>query len=305
MRYFYHHLIAITFGALACGPTISSGQSMPASGSGVRSLFDREVEFSKSCAAIGQHQTTYESLAENGILFRPGPKAAKAVLEKQEPGSIVLKTYPLFVDVSASEDFGYVHGVYEFQTNKPLTDPIDYGFFCTVWEKNESKQWKVVIAQAISTGVERPGNISLDFTFPEGSDKPRAYPKNVSKEEIAKQLTSLEKVFSDNWQKAPSSSLFTKLLADSGKIYRNGEMPTSDVDAVKRWAENSDVHSWKSINAGVANSGDMAFTYGSFKMKSRGEGLGHYLRVWKKQTDSSWKIVADVMKNPPKEKAGE
>ncbi|MDI6780166.1 MAG: DUF4440 domain-containing protein [Bacteroidota bacterium] len=52
--------------------------------------------------------------------------------------------------------------------------------------------------------------------------------------------------------------------------------------------------------AEVSNSGDLGYTWGTYKTKFEGaqgkplERTGKYLTVWKKQNDGGWKVIADI-----------
>jgi uncharacterized protein (TIGR02246 family) len=57
--------------------------------------------------------------------------------------------------------------------------------------------------------------------------------------------------------------------------------------------------SWKTVDAGVARSGDLAYTRGSYDFTYTAGGKvvrehGKDLVVWKRQADGSWKVVVDM-----------
>ncbi|HEV7967618.1 MAG TPA: nuclear transport factor 2 family protein [Candidatus Acidoferrales bacterium] len=57
---------------------------------------------------------------------------------------------------------------------------------------------------------------------------------------------------------------------------------------------------WRPDRAGVARSGELAYTSGKYKVSFKnalGETIsdkGKYLMVWKKQTDGAWKVLFDM-----------
>lgn len=57
---------------------------------------------------------------------------------------------------------------------------------------------------------------------------------------------------------------------------------------------------WKPVKIEVADSGDLAYSLGTWQLKGKdpkGNDVtqtGKYLTVWKKQKDGSWKVVADT-----------
>ena len=50
---------------------------------------------------------------------------------------------------------------------------------------------------------------------------------------------------------------------------------------------------WKPLGADAAASGDLGYTWGQYEAVPSGR-RGHYLTIWKRQKDGSWKVVADV-----------
>lgn len=57
---------------------------------------------------------------------------------------------------------------------------------------------------------------------------------------------------------------------------------------------------WKPVKIEVADSGDLAYSLGTWQLKGKdpkGNAVtqtGQYITVWKKQRDGSWKVVADT-----------
>ena len=62
----------------------------------------------------------------------------------------------------------------------------------------------------------------------------------------------------------------------------------------------ADQLTWKPVKIEVADSGDLAYSLGTWKLKGKdpkGNDVtqtGKYLTVWKKQKDGSWKVAADT-----------
>ena len=57
--------------------------------------------------------------------------------------------------------------------------------------------------------------------------------------------------------------------------------------------------SWRPIFAEVGGAGDLGYTIGSYEMVMAPEGapitiVGKYMTVWKKQTDGTWRVAADM-----------
>ncbi len=57
---------------------------------------------------------------------------------------------------------------------------------------------------------------------------------------------------------------------------------------------------WKPVSANVSGSGDLGYTFGTYELSFDGPGgvrivdKGKYMTVWKKGTDGSWKVAADM-----------
>jgi ketosteroid isomerase-like protein len=57
---------------------------------------------------------------------------------------------------------------------------------------------------------------------------------------------------------------------------------------------------WHSNEVGVARSGDLAYTSGTYQSAFKGGSgktlvdKGKYLTIWKKQADGSWKVLFDT-----------
>jgi ketosteroid isomerase-like protein len=70
------------------------------------------------------------------------------------------------------------------------------------------------------------------------------------------------------------------------------------------------VLTWKPVQADVADSGELGYTWGTYEFrgppgpdgKSR-VGTGHYVTIWKRQADGVWRFVLDTGNpNPPARK---
>lgn len=90
-------------------------------------------------------------------------------------------------------------------------------------------------------------------------------------------------------------------IADDGLLFRPNAVNG------KKWMQDhpvppSDKHpllAWQPVFARMATSGDLGFTTGPWEFKNdKGdatpEGYGHFVTIWKRQTDGSWKFAVDL-----------
>ena len=76
----------------------------------------------------------------------------------------------------------------------------------------------------------------------------------------------------------------------------------------KEFADSAMILAWRPVMAEISNDGSMAHTIGTWDFHVRGKdsaataGTGHYLTVWRRQADGSWKVLADIGTQHPKKK---
>lgn len=112
-----------------------------------------------------------------------------------------------------------------------------------------------------------------------------------------------------DWSKAAAAKDADKVMffyADDATIFVPNEpmatgKPSIRVEWTKLFASPSFALSFAPSRVDVSKSGDMAYEYGTYSMTlndPQGKPLndrGKYVVVWKKQSDSNWKAVADII----------
>jgi len=65
--------------------------------------------------------------------------------------------------------------------------------------------------------------------------------------------------------------------------------------------DNKDNHlTWSPVGAGIAASGDLGYTYGTYEFRSKDKdgkpavNHGKYTTIWKEQKNGSWKVALDM-----------
>lgn len=94
---------------------------------------------------------------------------------------------------------------------------------------------------------------------------------------------------------------FMAFIADDGLLFRPGAVNG------KKWmlehpvppTDKKSLLAWQPSFAGMSVSGDMGFTTGPWEFKAdvkdeKPSAYGHFVTVWKKQADGTWKFVVDL-----------
>jgi ketosteroid isomerase-like protein len=261
-------------------------------------LVEMEHAFAQAAATKGTRDAFLEFLADDGILFQPGPVNGKKLWSERQPRKGLLSWEPVFADVSRAGDLGYTTGPWEFRPNGPADQPVAFGQYFTIWKKQNDGAWKAVLDRGVTSEKAFP---RPPLSFPGDGD----VWDGKSKSDIASARASLLKLETEfsNASALNARTAFESFLADDARVLRQNAAPAVGKLAIgKLMPEAGRALTWQVAMADASASGDLGYTYGSFELNTRGVTLqrGSYVRVWKK-LNGKWKVVADVMSPDPKE----
>ena len=123
----------------------------------------------------------------------------------------------------------------------------------------------------------------------------------TTKNENAKiDLLKADRLFADMCSQKGMKQAYLDFIDSNGVLLRPNVYPIIGADAVDfllaQKTEDLDLI-WIPKDAVIANSGELAYTFGTYKMtiKNTEEILvGSYVTIWKKQQDGKWKFVLDT-----------
>jgi ketosteroid isomerase-like protein len=154
---------------------VARAQMTPA----VRAIVDQERAFSAASVAKSTRDAYMEYLADDSLLFRPGPVPGKMFIRNRPapPGKLVWA--PTFADAASSDDIGYTTGPYEFRKAEMTETPQSYGHYVSVWRKQRDGTWKVEVQLSVShekfsTAVADVKDVATAPASASGGAKPAA-----------------------------------------------------------------------------------------------------------------------------------
>jgi ketosteroid isomerase-like protein len=269
-------LFAVTLGYV----TVAQNLSNP----NLQSLIDAERAFSQLAKDKTTREAFLANLIEESISFSPGITPALKLWQQQPENDGWLYWQPAYADISASGEFGYTTGPWSWHNTKQ-DKPNGFGEYITVWRKQSSGQWKVLIDAGISHDTYPvDGHTIATSSIASTSDSKK---KETPKETIS------EKDNAFNLLLAKDNTIYPKFVSAEVKFYRNGSLPFTKVSDLKPLVNTI------YTNAGTQSSieQDMAFTYGTVETTGADAKVSKlsYLRIWKKENGRDWKIVIDLI----------
>ena len=114
-------------------------------------------------------------------------------------------------------------------------------------------------------------------------------------------MVKTEQAFSKMAEEKTAREAFMSYIADDGLLFRPGAVNG------KQWmiehpvppSDKNPLLAWQPSFAGMSASGDMGFTTGPWESKAdrkdpKPSAYGHFVTVWKKQPDGTWKWTVDI-----------
>ena len=258
-------------------------------------MLETESSFARASEEKGTTSAFLEFLAEDSIVFTPGPTDAKQFWSTEKFESVLIWR-PSFGCVAEAGDLGYTTGPSE--ARKTVTDEnVEYhGHFATIWKKQTDGKWKV----ALDIGVSNPPpQQKVKETVPSTCLGTAEAPVKAADGEWQTTQQAFEKEL-----KANAGAALLRHADPQIRILRSGALPAVGLDAARLLlsADRSKV-TRTSAGGEVSNSGDIAYTYGSYTAElAAGTETGYFLSVWKTHAAGEWKLALDVQKRLPKPK---
>ena len=255
----------------------------------VQAVVEAELSFAKLSKEKSTKEAFMENLHTDGIVFSNGEPVNGIELWKKRPATNgMIFWWPVFADISLAEDMGYTTGPYEMSKDKN-SEPFAFGYYSTVWKKNGSGSWKVAIDLGIN--FERPEDENSQLRTVRKSSNKGKKPLASSKEG----LTFIEQSYTQ-WLNETGNSFLPEYFSRDCRIHRTGNWPYTSWKVIESIQEDRQFY-FEPIDADVSESGDMGYTYGRVKIESKDGNMerANYLRVWKREPDTNWKIVLDVI----------
>ena len=123
-------------------------------------------------------------------------------------------------------------------------------------------------------------------------------PKSANKliDEKIKMMDA-DKAFSKLSEDKGMKSAFMEYIDSNGVLLRPNQLPivgANAIDYLSMQLDNEYTLVWEPKGGGIAQSGDLGYTYGVYKMQPKTIDsimYGTYVSIWKKQNDGSWRFV--------------
>ncbi len=252
-------------------------------------MVESERKFYQTGQDKGTRAAFLAFLADDAIVFRPGPVNGQEAWGKRPETGLDLIWEPMFAAISRSGNFGYTTGPAKWKANKKDEKFLGYGQFVSIWKKQKDGSWKV----ALDLGIENPDPAgkpeALRIAIPEKeiADKSSPAARRPTLQDAQTAFVALAKL---DFTKA-----FREAASDGVRLYRDGSFPAIGRDAGMHLLEPEQAGVTMQIMKGdISSSADLAYHYGTYSdTQTQAAKTGHFFQIWQTDAAGAWKLVLD------------
>ncbi|MEO6151191.1 MAG: hypothetical protein ABIN95_02655 [Mucilaginibacter sp.] len=256
----------------------------------VKTVLSAEENFNKSVAKKGIKDAFLSVADIEGIVFKPN--AVKIIdfysnITKQ-PGN--LSWEPKFARISANGDLAFTAGPYIYHSGNKEDDKV-YGQYVSVWRADADNKLKLLL----DLGIQHPEpehEIITDFKEPDSAKLSMPSKDPFSGKNL---ILLTDKSFNQALTRSVIGS-YKEFLSPEGRYYFPGFEPMTGQDQVMRFVENQSLDITAiTINAGRAASNDLAYSYGTARIK-KGDIVSNfnYVRIWEIDKTFKWNMLLEI-----------
>jgi ketosteroid isomerase-like protein len=252
-------------------------------------LANAERWFAQTSLARGIREAFVTYLADDAIVFQPGPIAAKQWWRDHPASKATLLWGPAYAETARSNDLGYTTGPSRY---KPAGEnkPTYFGQFVSVWKKQNDGTWKVRLDVGIDTPEPKRDGDRLQVR--DGATESKT---ETGGREAEVGLFEAERRFVER-AKRDSRAAFDQVAADDVRVCRDNLVPAVNKEAARElFLKNPGAVVAAEQRGEASRAGDLGFTFGESSVDA---GHLNYVRIWRKERE--WRLIADVSKPFPK-----
>lgn len=258
-------------------PLLALILAMPAAADDFEDMVSAEKAFAADASARNTRDAFLAALADDGIVFAPGPSDGNRVWQARKVNKNRLEWAPEVAEIAVSGDLGYTSGPWRF-TEADADKPAAFGHFFTIWKKQSDGKWKVLVDHGVNHGevpfpdkVVRRGGVGVG-TAP-------GWPVGMLELRTA--------------DLAPPGGLNSRMVSADFLRLREGRLPDGMAEGNPFTSTATRLDSGQVISA----AGDLAATWGG------GVGGPGWIRVWRRPSAEDapghgWVLAADLTSPP-------
>lgn len=285
MRFFL--VLLMIFGGV-CG---SAAQAV----ADVQKIIETEKAFAKTAETTNTKAAFLEYMADDGIIFNPGPINGKELWNKRAVAPSKLLWAPEFADISSNGAFGYTTGPWEFRPKGMEDIPAGFGHFVTIWQRQPNGNYRAVLDIGIS---HEKADLKVECKFPTDTGK------ELNEKRISAADSST--VFFETAEKQGLIKAYKALAAEDIRLYREGKFPLLGKKAALGALVKDKTKIQFYRRSVFVSAADMAYISNGYSVfdeagKKQLE-KGNFVQIWKLRK-GKWRIVLDLFSPlPPDQK---
>jgi len=248
----------------------------------VRALVGAERKFYQTGQEQGTRAAFLAFLADDGIVFRPGPLNGKEVWSKRQETGLDLVWEPNFAAIARSGDFGYDTGPSKWRGKKSDPQFTGFGHFVSIWKKQKDGSWKV----ALDCGIENTkSDVKPALKLVTPTNRGQSTMESLQQTQSAFIATA----------KLDFTKAFQQFGGDQVRLYRDGSFPTvGKKDGIELLGSEQAGLAMEVTKSDMSSGGDLAYSYGSCSDTRTQPGrAGHFVQVWQTDAGGKWKLALD------------
>lgn len=286
MNMFPHHA-PLALALLAATSLRSPAQETPETA--IRAIVGGERRFYEMGQAAGTRAAFLHFLAEDSIVFQPGPTNGRKTWNARPDGGLWLTWQPIFAAMSASADLGYTTGPAEFRKNKEDETPFGHGQYISIWRRQKDGAWKIAldVGHHNPRPPQPPGEPELSYNG-EGAD--------VQTDTAAahKRLAEAQRKFAA-LARVDSTGAIADAAREDIRVHREAMFPGLGKEALGLMLS---VRRGKltltQTGKGMSTAGDLAYVYGKYVLsRPQTDEQGHYVQIWRADASGAWRLALD------------
>jgi ketosteroid isomerase-like protein len=255
----------------------------------VGQVAEAERAFAALAEAKGISTAFKTYAADEGIMFVPDPRPAKAFFEKQGEAPGTLRWWPVYAGIAQSGDLGFSTGPYVSENDGRK----GHGWFFTVWRRQADGSWRWLLDHGTPTAEASP----LEADTPVAPLQAGVGGSSQSADELSGIEERLDRQLAEDAPAALSAA-----LADDGRVMRVGPQPFIGRPTFSAALGQGPGRIEASRLGGEMSAArDLAYSYGKAAWSKDGNRVtGHYVRIWQHRAEG-WRLIVDeLVPSPPR-----